>query len=115
MIKELAEKSRGLLIRGAGWSRASYPRSRQNALQSRRRMVVKLVVFLRRAVPVPNIRFVPNFPIPSLDLTPAILLYGLTDPLIHQFAPLGVVLRRICPTQIVLTKIRSGRPKCVRM
>src|SRR2546425_831915 len=56
----------------AGSVRATNFGSRQGAAHGGNCVVVKLAKFFRRAAPVTDVRFVPNFPVPVLDFRAAI-------------------------------------------
>ena len=63
-------------------------------------VVVELVELLRRAVPVADVRLVPDFPVPALDFALAVPLDRVAHPLVDELAPLVVVLRRIRPAGV---------------
>src|SRR5204862_2632781 len=53
--------------------------------------------FLRGAAPIPNVGFVPHFPIPGFHLRAAVPFEAMPCPLKDQFFPPGIILWRVCP------------------
>ena len=90
------------------WS--AHPRRRQRAAHARHSIIVQLAELLRRAAPIADVRLVPGFPIPGLDLGAAISLDAVFCPLVNQFLPLGVVLRWIRPPGEDFVVLGRGGP-----
>ena len=82
MFQELAQKRRSLRARRTRAGRPADLRRWQGALHGRRRVVVELVVLFRTSVPIRDIGFVPDFPIPGLHLPLPVLIDAVPDPLV---------------------------------
>jgi len=100
--QELPQIIRRLRIVRTGSGGTADARRRQRAFHRRGGVVVQPVVFLGRAFPVADVGFVPNLPIPGLDLAAAVTLDGMEHPLAHQLSPAGVVFRRVGPALTVI-------------
>src|ERR1700761_6480700 len=59
--------------------------------------IVELEVFLRRSVPIIDIRFVPDFPKSRLHFIVAVALTQMLCEAKHKLRPLRIILRRIRP------------------
>ena len=110
VLQELAQERRGLRAR---WTRAGRPadfRRWKRALHGRSRVVVQLVVLFRSSVPIRDVGFVPDFPIPGLHLVLPVLLHAVLHPLVDQLAPFVVILGRIRPSDGVIPVCGAGNP-----
>src|SRR5207248_6383476 len=74
------------------------------------RVIVQLSKLRRCAAPVADVGLIPDFPVPGLDFSAAILLDAMFGPLEDQLCPLRIVLRRISPACIDLLVTRARRP-----
>ena len=74
-------------------------------------VVVEFVEFLGGTVPVRgSVRFVPDLPIPRLDLGAAVAGDAVRDPLVNELGPLRVILRWVGPTAGDETVGEAGAP-----
>src|SRR5947208_978158 len=82
---------------------------RQRAAHGIDSEVVQLEKFLGRSAPIPDVRLIPDLPIPGFDFALPVFLHTMLSPLKNEFRPLPVILRRVSPTGIdfVVT-----RPRC---
>src|SRR6185295_11903974 len=87
VLDEAAEDLLGACAIRPGHVRAADARRRQRALQAVSREVVQLLKLLRRAAPVADVRLVPDFPVPTGDLGPAVLRHRVLRPLVDEVAP----------------------------
>src|SRR5271170_2525379 len=95
MFQEVIEK-RARFFRGrSGAGRAAHDRIWQSSADPSYRVVVEFVVLLSSAMPICDVRLVPNLKVPLADLFLAVTLYQMRRIPSHQLAPDGVVLRRI--------------------
>ena len=90
--------------------RSAHARGGQGATHRVDGVIVQLVKLLRGAAPVADVRLVPHFPIPALDLGLAVFLDAMFGPLENQLGPLGVVLGRISPAGVNLVVLRERGP-----
>src|SRR5262249_28305618 len=98
VLEKIAQK---LLCLRAVWSgdmRPADPGRRERALQCVRGEVVKLEIFFGCGLPVADIRFVPEFPVPALNFFASVAADRVTHPLVDQVGPFSVVPRRIRPS-----------------
>ncbi len=58
-------------------------------------VIVELEIIRPRTVPVANVRFVPDFPIPLAHFVRAVFFNAMFRPLINQFAPFCIIRWRI--------------------
>src|SRR5262245_38121997 len=82
--------------------RPADPRGRERAPHPVDGVVVEFAELLRRAAPVADVRLVPGFEVPLLDLRPPVLLDAVFRPLVGKLAPLRIILRRIRPARVNL-------------
>src|SRR6266404_2233786 len=97
MIEKTAEEVSSFRIGGAGrigTADASFGERAQNGIDG---VIVQLEEFVLRALPVADIRLVPNFPEPSFYLCVAVSCAKMADKLKNEFSPLLIILWRIGP------------------
>src|SRR6266853_872206 len=97
MIEKTAEELSSFRIGGAGRigaAHASFGERAQNGIDG---IVVQLEEFVLRALPVANVRLVPNFPKPRLYLCVAVSCAKMADELKDEFGPFLIILWRIGP------------------
>src|SRR5262245_25271931 len=99
MLEKIAQEFRGAFAPRACRMRTTNAGSGQGAFDRVNAVVVQLVVLLRRSLPIADIRFVPNLPVPGLDCGPSVLLDAMSNPLVEQFGPLLIIFRWIGPTR----------------
>ena len=120
VLEKRPEDALGPRAVGSGDVRSADAGGRQRALQAVRRVVVELLEFFGRPLPIPDVGLVPDLPIPALDFTLSVSLHRVRHPLGDELAPLVVVLRRMGPTgvdavvvearpPIVFVRLRLGR------
>ena len=97
VLDKVAEEPGRLRSSRPGDLRAAHARGRQRPLDGVCGVVVEPVVVLGRLPPVHDVRLVPDFPIPSLDLGAAVAAGTVGHPLVDQLAPLAVIAGRIGP------------------
>src|SRR5581483_3121113 len=95
--KKPPEEHRSLRIGRTRRVRPAHPRSRQRPLQSVGREVVQLEILFGAPLPVPDIGFIPDFPIPRLSLLLSVAFRQMTRELVDQFTPAVIILGRISP------------------
>jgi hypothetical protein len=110
VLQELAQERRGLRARWTRAGRSADSRRRKRALHRRSRVVVQLVVLFRSSVPIRDIGFVPDFPIPGRHLVLPVLLHAVLHPLVNQLAPFAVILGRVRPSDGVIPVRGAGNP-----
>src|SRR2546421_8509073 len=110
VFEEIAEEFLGARASGPGDVRPPDARRRQRPLQALGGVVIELEVFLRRALPISDIRFVPDLPPPALHFRAAVLLDRVSHPLIDERPPSVVVRRRVRPACKNLAVLIAGRP-----
>ncbi len=111
VLDEVAQD--GLRAR-AVWARdfrAADLRGRQGALEPVGGEVVQLHELFGCAVPVTDVRLVPDFPPPCVHFTPAVLRCDMTTDLVNQLAPLCVVRRRVRPAGVDVVVVVAGLPE----
>src|SRR5687768_4970211 len=59
--------------------------------------VIEFLEFLRRPLPVTDVRFIPKLPVPALHFSTPVPCDCMTHPLVDQLGPLGVIARRMRP------------------
>lgn len=97
VFKKGAKKFRGFWVSrtgGVGPANTSFGQSAQNGVDAE---VVKLEEFFRRALPVVDVRLVPNFPEPRFDFGIAVTRAEVMNELKDEFSPFLIVLWRIRP------------------
>ena len=92
MVEKIAQE---FSARAARRFRAADARGRQRAAHAVHGVVVEFEIIRARAVPVADVRLVPDLPIPLFDLGRAVSFDAMFRPLIDQLAPFRVILRRI--------------------
>src|SRR6185436_4158296 len=68
MLEKGSQELPGFLVPGTGGMRSADARRWQRALHRVDGVVIELVVLLGRAFPITDVRLVPDFPKPGLDL-----------------------------------------------
>ena len=71
---------------------------------------MKLAEFGRRAFPVTDVGFVPDFPIPGVNFRAAVFFGAMFGPLIDEFGPFCVILRRVGPAGVDFVVAEFGIP-----
>src|SRR5271168_1290895 len=100
VLEELAQEFGRMRISRARavWSSdASFRKRAQHCVGGQ---IVKLEVFLGRALPVFDVRLVPHFPQPGFHFRVAVPRPRVTSKLKNQLRPLGIIPRRVGPTGI---------------
>src|SRR5262245_5356388 len=110
MFEEGSQNALRPVAVGPGHVRSTDASARQRALETVGRVIVQLLVFLRRPVPVADVGLVPDFPVPALDFTASVFLDRVLDPSRDQIAPPVVVLRRIAPAGIDAVVVEPRGP-----
>ena len=78
--------------------RAADARFRHRAQHGVNRIVVQLEIFLRRTMPIVDVRFVPDFPKPLLHFVVAVTFAQMLRQLKSEFGPFRIIFRRIGPS-----------------
>src|ERR1019366_3324627 len=97
MLKKLAQERRRFRVCRIGCAGSTNAGPWQRALHGSGGVIVELVVFLRSASPIGDVRLVPQLPTPGEHFILAVTLHRVADPLVHEFTPIPVVLGRIRP------------------
>ena len=84
-----------LAARTAGGFRPTHAGGGKGATNAVHGVVIEFAVVGDGAMPVADVRFVPDFPIPAGDFGGTILLHAVFGPLIGKFTPLRIVFGRI--------------------
>src|SRR5262249_7751498 len=109
-------------IAAAGLIRTADLGRRQCATDTGDGIVVQLLKVGLGSLPVTNVRFIPDFPVPLLNFLLAILFDAVLGPLINQLAPFPIVRRRKGPAgvngavvllgaELMLIGLRMGRER----
>src|SRR5207249_3223412 len=104
------EKFAGESAAAPGGVGATHSGCRQRAAHGIDSEVMQLQEFLRRSAPIPDVRLVPYFPVPGLDLGAPVFLHTMLRPLKDQFRPLRVVFGWVSPACINLIVTGSRCP-----
>src|SRR5262245_41801793 len=97
MLQKIAQKLLSPRTVGPGDVRPAYSRLSQRKLNCICREIVELEVFFRSPLPVADVRLIPKFPVPRLNLGAAISCNRVAHPLVNQLCPFLVIARRIRP------------------
>src|SRR5689334_10801226 len=110
MLEETSQEGGRALTPWARGIRSPDPRRRQCAPDRIHRVVVELVILLGRALPISDIRLVPDLPQPRLHLCLSIALHAVSGPLKDEFGPLLVILGRVGPTRVDIVVVVAWLP-----
>src|SRR5579863_9741679 len=110
MFEELLQKSGSLWAAWRCRSRTTNFSRWQGTFNGIRAVVIQLVVFFRGAMPITNVRFIPNLPLPAFHLGFAIFINRVFHPLVDEFAPFRVVFRWLRPSNAVLIVLCARNP-----
>src|ERR1700709_2473354 len=97
MLQELAQKCGCFGITRARTRWTTYFGAGKRTSDRRYRVIVQLVVFLWRTVPIAYVWFVPNLPFPICGFLFPVLFTAMLSPAIDQLIPFSVVVRWVSP------------------
>src|SRR5580658_9869487 len=100
VFEEMAQEFGGMRIAwtGAVWTADSrFGKRAQDGIGCK---IVKLEIFFPRALPVVNVRLVPDFPQPGFYFGVAVTFAQMTRKLKNELGPFGVIARRVGPARI---------------
>ena len=100
MVEKVAQELDRMCVTGAGHMRTAHPRGRQRPFYRIHCVVVGLVIFFWRALPIEDVWLVPHFPIPGFYFGLTVTLDAVLHPLKHQLSPFLIIVRWIGPASM---------------
>src|SRR5262245_13965219 len=97
MLQKIAQKFLSPCTVGPGDVRPANSRRRQRVLYCISREIVEFEVFFGSPLPVADVRLVPKFPVPRLNLGTPISRNRVAHPVVNQLGPLSIIAWRIRP------------------